>query len=112
MASSIDQTEPATASVPLADLTTGDLTQEQLTAWQTALQEHATELQVRLKTVGAKRALDSQPTLQAGLEALLGGAATSLQARYLYEENWWADTLLALPDGSVRLLRAALPALP
>lgn len=109
---SSDRDHSTDLPVPLAELTTGDLTQEQLAAWQMALQNHARELQVRLKTAGARRAQELAPTLQSGLDALLAGHAASLQVRYFYENTWWADTLLALPDGSVRLLRAPLPSMP
>lgn len=107
----VDETQ-AESGVPLAELTSADLTTEQLASWQAAVLGHGQGLQVRAKTTGAKRALDAQLTLQAGLDALLAHEAASLQVRYMYDGNWWADTLVVLPNGGVRLLRAALPDLP
>lgn len=109
---SSDRDNSTDLPVALAELTTGDLTREQLAEWQVALESHARELQVRVKTAGARRAQELEPTLQTGLDALLAGRAASLQVRYLYENTWWADTLLALPEGTLRLLRAPLPSMP
>lgn len=111
-AAAVPLSDLTTAELTTAELTTADLTPEQLAAWQAALGELGTPLQIRLKSAGAQRAQDGATTLQAGLEALLTGQAASVQVRYLYEGHWWADTLTALPEGCVRLLRAALPDLP
>ena len=95
--------------VPLAELTTGDLDAGRLQTWAAEILELASDLEVRLKGAGAQRAGSATVTLAEGLQALASGAAASMQVRYTFDDRRWADTLLPLPGGGVRVLRAALP---
>lgn len=95
--------------VPIAELTSGELDAAQLQAWASELLALADELEVRLKGPGLLRAANATVTLAEGLEALTSGAAAAMQVRYSYDDGQWADTLMPLADGRMRVVRAALP---
>jgi len=68
------------------------------------LEAHATGVDIRWKGDPTGRAESASPSLAESEAALLAGAGSGVQIRYLYEGTGWWDTLLRVPEG-VRVVR-------